>query len=259
MSPATPTPKPEPAYLTIAAELRAQIERGELAPHGHVPSERDLSRTFGVSRMTARQAVNQLAREGYVYRRVPHGTFVADPRIPLRIGSFTDEIVRIGRQPGAEVAWAETHEPSSAVRDALALRPGQRVHALQRVRRADDEPLAVETTYIPEHLCPDLLDGPLDGSLWAILRERAGIVPVRAAATIEAVPITDQAAKQLEVTPGTSGMLLTRRTFDAEGRCFEVARDLYRGDRAEFAIDAAIPPEGTSAERPHLVTLRDAS
>jgi len=243
--PASPGPKPQPAYLAIAAELRARIERGELPRQGLVPSERELGRTFGVSRMTARQGVNQLAREGYVYRRVPHGTFVADPRIPLRIGSFTDEIVRIGRQPGAEVVWAETQEPSASVRDGLGLRAGERVHALQRVRRADGQPLAIETTYFPERLCPDLLNGPLDGSLWALLRERSGIVPARAAATIESMVINDKAATQLEVAPGSSGMLLTRRTFDSEGRCFEVARDLY-GDRAEFHIDATIPGSGAT-------------
>jgi DNA-binding GntR family transcriptional regulator len=71
--------------------------------------------------------------------------------------------------------------------------------------------------------------------------------------------ITDQVAKQFEVTAGTPGMLLRRRTFDASSRCFEVARDVYRGDRAEFHIDAPIPRGATGSEPTHLVTLRDAS
>jgi GntR family transcriptional regulator len=246
----------QPAYLAIASELRVRIEQGEMAPHAPVPSERDLSQAFGVSRMTARHAVGQLEKEGYVYRRPPRGTFVAEPRIPLRIGSFTDEIVRGGRRPGAEVIWAETHHPTVAVREALDLRPGERVHGLQRLRRANGEPLAVETTYFPEALCPDLLAGPLDGSLWAALRERAGIVPVRAAATIEAVAIDEASAGRLGVAPGSSGILLIRRSFDADERCFEVARDLYRADRAEFHIDARIPNQAGDTDPARLVTVR---
>jgi GntR family transcriptional regulator len=246
----------QPVYLAIASELRVRIERGEIPPHAPVPSERELSQTFGVSRMTARNAVGQLEKEGYVYRRPPRGTFVAEPRIPLRIGSFTDEVVRAGRQPGAQVLWAETTVPTAAVRQALDLRAGERVHGLQRLRRADGEPLAVETTYFPESLCPDLLDGPLDGSLWAVLRERAGIVPAHAAATIEAVAIDAASARHLGVAPGSFGLLLLRRSFDAGERCFEVARDLYRADRAEFHIDARIPSDADRTDPAQLVTVR---
>lgn len=252
-----PEPRRQPAYLAIASELRTRIERGEMAPHATVPSERELGLSFGVSRMTARHAVAHLEREGYVYRRPPRGTFVAEPRIPLRIGSFTDEIVRGGRRPGAEVVWAERLEPTAAIRDALGLVPGEDVHGLQRVRRANGEPLAVETTYFPADLCPNLLEGPLDGSLWAALRERAGVVPSRAAATIEAVAVDEDSARHLGVAAGSAGLLLVRRSFDADGRCFEVARDLYRADRAEFHIDAPIPDSaGEAADPDGLVTVR---
>jgi GntR family transcriptional regulator len=246
----------QPAYVAIAGSLRARIEAGELPPHTPVPSERELSQAFGVSRMTARQAVAQLEQEGYVYRRPSRGTFVAEPRIPLRIGSFTDEIVRAGRRPGAEVVWCETAEATEAVRQGLGLGPGERVHGLQRLRRANGEPLALETTYIPEALCPDLLAGPLDGSLWAALRERAGVVPARAAATIEVVAIDAPAARRLQVPAGSPGLLLVRRSFDAADRPFEVARDLYRADRAEFRIDAAIPAGTVGADPADLVTVR---
>lgn len=233
-------PDDRPAYLAIAADLRARIEHGELAAHAVVPSERELSEAHGVSRMTARHAVRLLEQEGYVYRRPARGTFVAEPRIPLRIGSFTDEVARAGREPGAELVWATTEEPAAAVREELGLAAGERVHGLQRLRRASGEPVALETTYIPAALCEDLLDGPLDGSLWRILRERGGIVPVRAEAVVEAVAIEREAAALLGVRPRSCGLLLRRRTFDAEDRCFEVARDLYRADRAAFHLDAPI-------------------
>src|ERR1700748_961582 len=83
-----------PAYLRIAAGLRARIDAGELAPHTLGPSERERSRDHAVGRMTARQPLVVLENEGAVYRRPPRGTFVADPRLQLRLGSFSDEITR---------------------------------------------------------------------------------------------------------------------------------------------------------------------
>jgi GntR family transcriptional regulator len=251
--------RPRPAYLAIAAKLRDAIESGELAPHAPVPSEREIAERFGVSRMTARHAVTELGLEGYVYRRPRRGTFVAEPRIPLRIGSFTDEIVRSGREPSAEVIWAEVQDPTPATREALDLADGERVHAFQRLRRASGEPLAVETTYFPAALCPDLLSGPLDGSLWAVLRERAGVVPTRASARVEVVSLDRPTAERLGVAPDAPGLLLTRRTFDAAGRPFELARDVYRADRAELHFDARIPDpaRGAAGPPPRLLTVRD--
>ena len=88
-----------PAYVRIAAALRERIQADELAPHTLVPSERELSEDCGVSRMTACQALLVLEGEGAVYRRPPRGTFVAEPRVPLHLGSFSHEIARAGHHP----------------------------------------------------------------------------------------------------------------------------------------------------------------
>jgi GntR family transcriptional regulator len=234
-------PASSPAYLSIAAELRDRIEAGELAPGALIPSEREMSGSFGVSRMTARSALAVLEHEGYVARRPPRGTFVAEPRIPMRIGSFSDEIVRRGRRPGAELLWVERQEPTPLVAQALDLPAGAFVHALQRLRRVDDEPLAIETTYFPEDRTPGLLDLPLGGSLWELLREHHGIQATRAEATLEVVALDDNASRRLGVRAAASGILLIRRTYDQDGRCFEYARDLYRADRTAFQMEADLP------------------
>lgn len=248
-------PSPTPAYLRIAGSVRARIERGELGPHTPVPSERALSAEHGVSRMTARQALGHLEREGWVYRRRDRGTFVAEPRIPLRVGSFSDEIARSGHRPGARVLHAGVEEAEAGVAAALGLARGDRVHALQRLRTVDGEPLAIESTWFPEALCPDLLSGPLDGSLWAVLGERAGLVPTRAEAAIEAVALDERDAHRLRTRTDGPGILLTRRTFDADGRPFEFARDLYRGDRAELRVEALISASEPLAD-PLLLGVR---
>jgi GntR family transcriptional regulator len=231
-----------PAYMRIAAALRERIEAGDLAPHTLVPSERELSRDFGISRMTARQALVVLEGEGAVYRRPPRGTFVAEPRLPLHLGSFSYEIARTGHRPTAKVLWAEPQAATPLVADALELPPGADVHAIQRLRGINGDPLAIETTYYPADLTPGFLQKSLDGSLWDLLAEHYDIHPFRATATIEVITLDEPASRHLAVRTAAPGILLVRRTYDTHGRCIEFARDTYRADRAAFQFDAPIPP-----------------
>src|ERR1700730_930448 len=208
-----------PRYVEIANELRDHIESAALAPHTLLPSERELSETYQVSRMTARQALTLLENEGYVYRRPPRGTFVAEPRVLFRLGSFSAEVARAGRQPGARLLWAEIATPSPSVQDALGLAGGEQVHALKRRRLPDAEPLAIETTYIPAALTPGLLQQPLEGSLWTLLRDNYGLVPTHARATLQFIVTDDRSASLLRLRSAAPGILQTRKTYDQSGRC----------------------------------------
>jgi GntR family transcriptional regulator len=240
MAPRVHPDETPPKYVSIAAELRERIRSEELNPHTLMPSERELGESHGVSRMTARQALSLLESEGLVYRRPPRGTFVSEPRVPFQIGSFTDQLSRAGKQPSAELIWAETRDLPTAV-EAFE---GDRAHALQRLRFADDEPIALETSYFRESLTPGLFERDLSGSLWHLLRDEYGIVPDRARATVRSVVLDSPSCARLNIRAASPGILLTRHTYDTEGRCFEFARDLYRADRAEFEIDAPLRPAG---------------
>jgi GntR family transcriptional regulator len=229
------------AYVRIAGELRDRILGGPLPPHTLLPSERELGEQYAVSRMTARHALALLESEGYVYRRPPRGTFVAEPRVPFRIGSFSDEIARTGRRPGAEVLWAERRTPTVSAQQAFGMSGRDAVHALQRLRYADDEPIAIETTYFPAQLTPGMLAEDLSGSLWDLLRAKYDVVPVTATASIQSIVIDDTSCSRLGVRAASPGILLTRTSRDADGRCVEFARDVYRADRATFEVEAVIP------------------
>jgi GntR family transcriptional regulator len=231
-----------PRYVEIAAELRDQIENTPLAPHTLLASERELAELHGVSRMTARQAITVLEYEGYVYRRPPRGTFVAEPRVVFRVGSFTAEVLRAGRTPGAEIISAKVMRPTALVRKALSLQPSDQVHALRRLRFADDEPLAVETTFLPVRLTPCLLDEELTGSLWALLRDRHGIVSARSDATLHLVVLDEATTTLLRMRSAAPGILQVRTTYDSSGHPIEYARDIYRADRTAFRFDATVHP-----------------
>ena len=231
-----------PLYLWLAALLRDQIEAGTLSAHGLVPSERALSERYGVSRMTARHALETLTLEGYLYRNPRRGTFVAEPRLRFSVGSFTRNMTAAERTPGTEVLSAATVEPDPVVAEMLGIPAGGRVHALQRLRTAMGEPIAIENIQLPAARFPDLLEHDLAGSLWAILRERYDVHPERADARVVAVTLDRFEAEVLGVKTGNPAIVLTRTVYDADGGVVELARDVYRGDRTEFEVSA--PVEG---------------
>lgn len=222
--------------IAIAALVRDRIVTDQLGPHTLLPSERELAEHHGVSRMTARQALSLLESEGVVYRRPPRGTFVAEPRVRFHIGSFSEEVSRLGRTPAARLLWAERQHPTPAVRAALGLSDGAAVHVSHRLRTVDDVPFALETTFLPAELTPGILDGPELGSVWAVLRDRYGVALARSTAVLESIVLDDASSAQLGVRAGSAGTLLTRSTEDTAGRCVEYARDVYRADRASFEV-----------------------
>lgn len=226
--------------MTIAADVRDRIVTEQLGPHTLLPSERELAEVHGVSRMTARQALSLLESEGVVYRKPPRGTFVAEPRVLFHVGSFSEEVARMGRRPAAQLLWAENQLATPAVRRALDLADGASVHVFHRLRSVDDVPFALETTYLPVDLTPGILDHPDGGSLWALLRTRYGLDLARSSAVLESIVLDDATSMQLGVRAGSAGTLLTRRTEDVEGRCVEYARDVYRADRAAFEVSEVL-------------------
>src|SRR5215212_9440034 len=147
-------PPPTPRYIAIAALVRDRIATEQLGPHTLLPSERELAEQHSVSRMTARQALSLLESEGVVYRKPPRGTFVAEPRVRFHVGSFSEEVARMGRRPAAQLLWAERQLATPAVRLALDLAEGAAVHVFHRLRSVDDVPFALETTYLPAELTP---------------------------------------------------------------------------------------------------------
>jgi GntR family transcriptional regulator len=229
-----------PLYLWLAALLRDQIEGGRLSAHGPVPSERALSERYGVSRMTARHALETLTLEGYLYRNPRRGTFVAEPRLRFSVGSFTRNMTQAERTPGTEVLSAAAMDPDAVAAEVLEIPPGGRVYVLQRLRTAMEEPIAIENIQLSAARFPGLLEHDLAGSLWAILREHYGVRPEKADARVVAVTLDRFEAEALGVEAGSPAIVLTRTVYDAEGGVVELARDVYRGDRTEFQVSAPV-------------------
>ncbi|HWI66045.1 MAG TPA: GntR family transcriptional regulator [Symbiobacteriaceae bacterium] len=232
---------PIPLYYQIKARLLEAIENGQLKPGDRVLSERELTTQFGVSRMTARQALTELENQGYLYRVQGKGTFVATPKLeqPLvGLTSFTEDMRRRGLEPAARVLSAVEVVAGRKVARALGVGETASVYRLERLRLAGGEPMALEISHIPVALAPGLLDGgPVEQSLYRVLGERYDVHLIRAMQSLEAVAANAYEAEILHVREGTPLLLLERISRDHLDRPVEFVRSLYRGDRYRFTTE----------------------
>lgn len=232
---------PIPLYYQIKARLLEAIENGQLKPGDRVLSERELTTQFGVSRMTARQALTEMESQGFLYRIQGKGTFVATPKLeqPLAgLTSFTEDMRRRGLEPAARVISAEEVVAGRKVARALGIGETASVYRLERLRLAGGEPMALEVSHIPANLVHGLLDRePVEHSLYRVLEERYDLKLIRANQSLEAVAANAYEAEVLHVREGTPLLLLERVSRDAQDRNIEFVRSLYRGDRYRFTTE----------------------
>jgi GntR family transcriptional regulator len=237
-----------PRYYEIEQALRARI--AELKADDPLPSDAMLCHEFGVSRMTARNAVQRLTQEGLVYRVPGRGTFVAEPPVHRQAGSllsFTEEMRRRGRVPSSRLLAREVREPRPAEASRLQLDPGAEVIAVRRLRVADDEPVAIEEAVFPATIAPLIQRADLEhGSLHDTLVE-GGHVPTMGRARLGAEAAGADDALLLDVAPGSPLLVEKRVIHDQDGNPLELCESRYAGERygLDVQFDVELPGNGS--------------
>ena len=237
---------PKPAWVQIEEQLADRIESGRVCAGARLPPERDVADALGVSRMTVRQALASLAARGLVERGVGRGTFVRE-RNPVvhdltRVAGFTEQIERQGLEAGARILEVAEYDAPEYVAEALGIAAGAPAVRLERVRLGDDQPIAIEDTWVPAKHFPGLLEEDLTRSLYALMRERYELGPVSALERLEPVAARSFEAEALGVAEGSPLMLVERIAYAADGTVVEFARDRHRGDASRFVIQV-LPDE----------------
>jgi GntR family transcriptional regulator len=232
----------QPRYRTIEQSLRARI--AGLRPGDPLPSDSALCAEFGVSRMTARNAMHRLSEEGLVLRLPGRGSYVAEPpshRRADRLMSFTAEMGRRGRVPTSTIVDREIRPASRSAARELSVREGEAIVFLRRVRCADGEPIALETTLLAGRLSPAVMAADLrHESLHAVLLG-AGWALRRGTATVTAAPASGEDARLLGVSVGDPMLVERRVILDGQGHPLEATESRYPGDR--YAIDVRFDVE----------------
>jgi GntR family transcriptional regulator len=239
--PALDEASPTPLYLQLQRLVEQAVEAGRLKPDEALPSERDLARGLGISRVTVRKAIAGLVEKGILVQRWGSGTFIAAAmhvEQPLsRLSSFTEDMLARGLEPGARILERSRGPASPKESMTLGLSPGEPVSRLKRLRLAGGVPMAIEHAVVPARFLPD--PEMVEHSLYAVLRAN-GHVPRRALQRLHAVLVNAEQAGLLDVPAASAALYIERRSFLDSGEAVEFTASCYRGDAYDFVAELSI-------------------
>jgi GntR family transcriptional regulator len=234
---------PIPLYHQVKCALLDAIEAGRWQPGEQLPNEGKLAESFGVSKITVRQALQELADSGYVRREQGRGTFVSKPKLdqgPRELTSFTEEMRRHHWAASSRVIERSVIAAHDRVAETLGLREGEPVFVLKRLRVAEGEPMGIQTAHIPLAQTPGLDNENLeDVSLYELLQSRYGLQAAKAQETYFAVPVPAEAAALLQIPTGAPVFAVERVTYLPNGKPFEFVQSIMRGDRYSVNLELA--------------------
>lgn len=239
---------PTPLWFQLAERLRAAIDAGEFAAGVALPAESALDRRFGVSRTTARAALNQLEHEGRIIRRAGKGSIVLPPHVdqPLNLlASFAEDMRARGLRPSYITRSVQRARVTVEVANALAVEQGSRAMVIDRLLCADDHPLAVSTSWLApsalEGRPPPTIDELNGGSLYAWLEDVARVRIALGEEFIEAATADVEVAESLHIPIGSAVLAARRTSRTAKREPVEYAVLHYRADRYRFKVELARP------------------
>lgn len=229
---------PLPRYYQLKEIMREKISSGEWKPGDLIPSERELGEQYGISRMTARQAITELVNEGLFYREQGKGTFVSRHKITqqlIRLTGFTEDIKARGQRPGSKIISAMMVPADETIAEHLHIKTGLMIFQLQRLRLADEEPLAIEVSNLCFVGCEKLLEDDLEqNSLYRLLEHKYGLPLMEAEQQLEAGLISPEEAQLLKVPVGSAALFVRRTTYTERDQPIEYARSIYCGNKYIF-------------------------
>lgn len=241
-----------PLYRQLVGSLNAQIVRGALETGAQLPSERDLSEQFGVSRSTVRQALEHLSRAGLLKKIQGRGTFVAD-RVPIaqplaHVTSFRDAIAARGMRPALRVV-SRTQEPADYVlARILGVPPDSPLAHLVYLGLGDGDPLVVYRSAFPAAKMQAALDlfcrtAPSDTAPRMpaeVYARKAGILQLKAEQRFEARLATAEEARLLGIEEPAAVLHVTSLISGTNGDHVEYRHAVYRGDRYWFNMERSL-------------------
>ncbi|MCW5952939.1 MAG: GntR family transcriptional regulator [Propionibacteriaceae bacterium] len=231
-------------YLRVREHLRRRVQgmrEGE-----SLPSEAELCGEYGVSRITVRRAVDDLAKDGLVVKEQGRGTFVTRPRVAQKyserfaetIQGFYGEMVARGEQVGTRVLRQRVVFATADLAGSLMLAPTDELVELVRLRSVNGEPNHVVYTYLPCSLFPATATADFStGSLYEFLRSEYAADLHAAHLTIEVVLASDQEADLLELSPAAPLLQVSSRVSDATGKPLLFGFSRLRPDSSQLEID----------------------
>lgn len=234
-APVAQSKKSTPKHVEVREKLRARFQR--MSPNSMIPTAKDLAKTYNVSAMTVRQALVALQQEGLIYSVPGLGTYISDHLIAKRMvfTSFSQEVSERGMKPSSKIISAtKSVVKDKKVAEDLQLEVGDPVYRIERVRFADNIPMAIEETLVSADFMPGLLDQDLKQSLYDIFRNAYEKPVVRAECVVTPITLNKQQSELLQCEVKSPALQFLVIAYDARNRVVERCISIKRGDRYDF-------------------------
>lgn len=242
------TQPPVPLYHTVYVVLRQSLLSGAFPAGEALPAEMELASRFGVSRITIRHALNQLAAEGLITRQQGRGTFPAQrpaaEHMAADLSGLFENLVAMGVKTTAKLISFTYERPTPDAAAALRLDTDELVQKAVRVRSHKGAPFSHLTTYVPERIGRLYSKGDLAARPLLALLEQAGHRAATAEQLIAARVADTEVGPRLDVLVGTPLLAVTRTVFDHAGMPIEYIEALYRSDRYVYKTQLARAANG---------------
>jgi GntR family transcriptional regulator len=233
-----------PLYVQLKDAVVSEIRTGYLKPGDRVGSESELERLHGVSRITVRQALKDLVREGELYRVPGKGTYVAARKIaPLAaFTSFSENMRAQGLDPSYRLLETRLVDPPPHVRQELRLGEHDRAFRIERLMLANDEPIGLQYGFYPERIFGDGL-GQIDpaslaaASLYTQLERTLDVPLWKAEETVEPAIANRKEVELLRIPAGAPVLVVRRLSYLASGEPVEAVKLVFRGDTYRYRVD----------------------
>jgi GntR family transcriptional regulator len=234
---------PVPLYAQIKERLRERILDGSYQPHAQFPSENEIGAIFNVSRITVRQALSDLEREGVIFRIPGKGTFVSKSKAYQQLNQlegFAEAMGRLGHDIFNHVTSHLTVPASQAVAHALKLEAEAAVTEIRRIRHLDGKPLSVELTYLSADIGERLKKENLaTRDIFLILENDYGLSLGHADLKIDAISADKNLAADLQLAEGAALLRIERLTHTADGKPLDFEYLYFRGDAFQYRMQVA--------------------
>ena len=232
---------PKPLYVQLEEILRLSIANNEWEANQLIPSENELSKTYGLSRMTVRSVIINLVNEGLLYRVQGKGTYVSPPKISTRSPAYQgirEQLEMQGYKIETKIIEHIQIIPDNRIMGILGVARNEKVVFIKRVRIADGIPVSIHNSYIPVRLCPIIPMGELETEqLCTIIEKRYGLRAASVSETLESVLASEEEAKLLMIEKRHPLLLLEDINRTKEGRVFEYTKIAYRGDKIKLTFE----------------------
>lgn len=238
--PVTDQKLPTPLYHQILLVLRERVEQGYYSEDGLLPSEQELSREFGVSRITVSRSIRELAAAGLVERRRGSGTRVLRPQVSRAVAGSIDGLMEnlsdLGKRTQVKVLEFGFVKPSAEVQQELQVTAREVVQRAVRVRSYQGQPFSYLTSYVPGDIGSQFSRADMDVHSLLSLLEKTGYRVGSAQQSFGAVLADPTTGSALEVAVGAPLLSILRTVSDTSGRPVEFIRILYRPDRYKYRM-----------------------